>query len=140
MLRLRVELRGEGPYRLAAIGQKRGWLRLLPALGVQHGAPRPLGFGVVALHEAKTFGRLFSRHRLAPNNLEVMLLLLPVPDIPAVESHAEGFLGVRQRPAVSRAAVYHDSLVLSQLFLAALSHGKGVIVGGGRVQRLIYWE
>src|SRR5262249_21179525 len=48
--------------------------------------------------------------------------------------------GVRQGLSVSRAAVPHASLVLSQLFLTASSHGKGMIVNGGRVQGLVYRE
>jgi hypothetical protein len=62
MLRLRVELHGEGPYRLAAVGQKREGLRVLYTLGLQHHAQPLLGFGIVALDEAKVFGWLIGWH------------------------------------------------------------------------------
>src|SRR5262245_611556 len=69
-----------------------------------------------------------------------MPLLVPVPDIPTVEANGKQPLGVRQRLAVCRAAGTCDSLVLSPLFLTASGHGKGVMVGGGRVQGPLYRE
>src|SRR5262249_26464034 len=104
MLRRGVKLQGKVSSRFTAIGQKRERLRILHALGLQHCLPPLLGFSVVALHEAKLFSRLCSGHRLAHNDLEVMLFLVPVPDIPAVETNGERSREVRPRLAVSQAA------------------------------------
>jgi len=43
----------------------------LHALCLPHRAQPPFGFGIVALHEAKAFGRLLGRHGLADNDLKV---------------------------------------------------------------------
>src|SRR5262249_12840800 len=68
---------------------------LLHALGLQHRAQPPFGFGIVALGKAKTFGRLLGQHEFPHNDLKVALLLVPVADISAVETDSEGPLRAR---------------------------------------------
>src|SRR5713101_3037856 len=115
MLRLRMELHGEVPHRLAPIGQEGERLIVLHALRLQYLAQPAFRFGVVGLDKAKAFGRLGGRHRFADNDLEVALLLIPVSDIPAIETNGDGLLEVRRQAAVTATAVHTDSLFLSHL-------------------------
>jgi hypothetical protein len=142
MLRLGMELPREVAHRLAPIGQEGERLLVSHAWRLQYLTQPVFRFDIVGLDKAKALGGLVRRHRFADNDLKVALFLLPVPDIAAVEPHGEGPFGEGSRggrpwPFVSRAAVRHSVLVLSELVLTALGHGQGMILNGGPIQGLV---
>src|SRR5712692_5142023 len=128
MLRFGMELQREVAHRLASIGQEGERLMVLHALRLQYLTQPVFRFGIVGLDKAKAFGGLVRRHRLADNDFEVALLLVPVADIPTIETNRYGPLEVGRQATATATTVNKDSLFFSQLFFAALGHRQSMIL------------
>src|SRR5438046_1171325 len=97
MLRLRTHIELEVAYCIATVREKRDLLVQLKPLRLQDLVQAALRFGVNGLHKAKTLagGTLLvllpfeSQSTLTHNDLEVMLLRLPVPHVAPVNSHGD---------------------------------------------------
>src|SRR3954470_17397063 len=85
--------RRQGAHAVAAVGQDRDRRVPRQPLGAQHhaqAAPRRL---ILAAHQTEVTAVPLRGHRLADDDLELLLLVMPVADVPAVEPDQERLVG-----------------------------------------------
>src|SRR5262249_8265325 len=133
MLSLRAHIELEIADRVAAVREKRDLLVQLKALRLQDLVQAPFRFGVHGLHKAKTLarGRLLilvaskGQGALAGDDLEVMLLCLPIPHIAPVNPDGDRPIWDGEVAPSPGTTVEETPLFCSQLCFAAFSNLHG---------------
>jgi hypothetical protein len=76
---------------VAAVGQYRDWLIRWQPLAPQHLAEPVPGIGILVADQAEVAVVAILNHRLADDDLEVPLLVVPVPEVATVDPDNNGF-------------------------------------------------
>src|SRR5262252_10512306 len=113
MLRFRAHIELKIAHRVAAVREKRDLLIQLHPLGLEDLVQPPFRFGVERLYKAKALARgsLFfliafeDECTLPDNDLEVVLLRLPVPHVAPVNADGDGPIRDGEGAPIVRAAL-----------------------------------
>src|SRR5438132_9656815 len=135
MLRFRTHRELEITDGVATVGQKGELLVELEALGFQDLIQASFRFGVNGLHKAKPFagGGLLvliageGQCTLANDDLKVMLLGVPIPNIAPVNAYGDRPIRDGQGAPITWTALDETSSFLAQLRFTPLGHLQGIM-------------
>jgi hypothetical protein len=118
---------------LATIGQEGDILIGLQALTLEHIKQSALRLAIVAMHQTDVSGVAVFGHRLANDDLEVGLSVLPVPDVAAIQADHDAPLRKRQPCPVGRATFDEAGPLLREFGFGTLGHTQHVLAQRGRI-------
>ena len=143
MLSFRAHVELKFAHCVAAIGEKRDLLVQLHPLGLKHLIEPTFGLLIQRLHEPKALARgeiVFlitseGQGTLPHDNLEVMLLGVPVPHIAPVDAHRDRPIRDGEGAPIAGAPRDKTPLFVAQCCFTTFSDFQGIVAHGLHVER-----
>lgn len=135
-----VEIKLQAAHGLAAVGDKGDLLVHLHALAFEHLEKAPLGLVVIGLHQAKALAAAFFRNGFAHDHFEVRLLVIPLPEVAAINPDGERGRRPRQSGPFPRTPVDKGTLLFAEPGLGPFCHTPQMVVHAGGADMGTGWQ